>query len=295
MIDALFTELSDYISHLEKEFQFRVVFCDFTNAKVLASRILKHHIHDNSYCMCIKSNKVLWDECLSKKCLIYDKMSDGAFFGMCYAGVEEYIIPVIHKGKKLGFFSVGSYRVNEKKAQRRLRSIATRHDMSQDVLNTCYHNGLTATLPDRNEVFTVFSVAARLLGYIYDEMIALHGEGGETDSNEDYIYQHILSYINQNYMNKIGVEEICDFCHYSKSYINHMFKKNSGKNIKRFINDVRIEKAKEMLCSTRLSVKEIAFTVGFCDSNYFSSVFAGTTGLAPGQYRKERKSDHFLS
>lgn len=53
-----------------------------------------------------------------------------------------------------------------------------------------------------------------------------------------------------------------------------------------YLTKVRIDKAKELLLSTPLNVTEIAFEVGFNNSNYFSSLFKKTVGVAATTYRK---------
>ena len=53
----------------------------------------------------------------------------------------------------------------------------------------------------------------------------------------------------------------------------------------RYLNNLRIEKAKELLRSTDLQVMEIADQVGYFDSKYFSRQFKLAVGLTPAQYR----------
>lgn len=52
-----------------------------------------------------------------------------------------------------------------------------------------------------------------------------------------------------------------------------------------YVNRLRIEKAKNLLYSTTLSIKEIGFQVGFSDEKYFMKVFKKLEGLSPSQYR----------
>ena len=56
------------------------------------------------------------------------------------------------------------------------------------------------------------------------------------------------------------------------------------------INEVRLQNAKRLLRSTGMSITEIAYAVGFSDSNYFSSVFKKHTGMTPGEYRSKQPS-----
>ena len=49
---------------------------------------------------------------------------------------------------------------------------------------------------------------------------------------------------------------------------------------------MKIDRAKEMLMNSDVSVKEVSFTVGINDPNYFSRLFAKHAGMPLGQYRK---------
>ncbi|MBQ7900963.1 MAG: helix-turn-helix transcriptional regulator [Clostridia bacterium] len=82
------------------------------------------------------------------------------------------------------------------------------------------------------------------------------------------------------------MKDICDEFHCSPSYVSHFFKKNKGITIKGYVNNLRIENAKQLLKSTGLSIDEISFAVGFGDISYFSKVFKAHVGLSPTEYRK---------
>ena len=71
---------------------------------------------------------------------------------------------------------------------------------------------------------------------------------------------------------------------YDLNFIN-AFKKEYGISIMSYICKLRIEKAEQMLCKTRKSLKEISFECGFYDQNYFSKTFAKTYGCSPSEYR----------
>lgn len=65
------------------------------------------------------------------------------------------------------------------------------------------------------------------------------------------------------------------------------FKKYAGTTIAKFILNIRIEKAQELLTTTNLSVTEISEKVGFCDYNYFCRVFRKYNGISPQKYRTQ--------
>ena len=62
-----------------------------------------------------------------------------------------------------------------------------------------------------------------------------------------------------------------------------------GQGINEFLNSIRVEKAKELLSSSELSLSEIAQEIGYTDQSYFGKVFKTQTGYSPHTYRNRAK------
>lgn len=74
-------------------------------------------------------------------------------------------------------------------------------------------------------------------------------------------------------------------CHLSVSRFTHLFREVTGKSVLSFTQSMRIDRARELLLATDLSVREISEAVGFADQNYFSRLFKKITGKAPRDVR----------
>jgi AraC family transcriptional regulator, transcriptional activator of pobA len=72
----------------------------------------------------------------------------------------------------------------------------------------------------------------------------------------------------------------------SPSYLSDMLRSLTGQNAQQLIHDKLIEKAKEKLSTTRLSVSEVAYTLGFEHSQSFSKLFKTKTKLSPLEFRR---------
>jgi AraC family transcriptional activator of pobA len=72
----------------------------------------------------------------------------------------------------------------------------------------------------------------------------------------------------------------------SPSYLSDMLRTLTGQNAQQHIHDKLIEKAKEKLSTTSLSVSEVAYVLGFEHSQSFSKLFKTKTNLSPVQFRK---------
>lgn len=99
----------------------------------------------------------------------------------------------------------------------------------------------------------------------------------------------VEQYIRQNYSQEIKLENLSHIFYISKEHISRSFKKQYNINLFDYIANLRIEKAKELLLKTQMSIEEIAVKTGFSNGNYFSKTFKKLTGLAPSEYKTKRR------
>lgn len=112
-----------------------------------------------------------------------------------------------------------------------------------------------------------------------------HSEGPVT------LLQQIEQYIEQNYKNKISLDEIAAALHVNRSYLSRFYKNKTGVNLFDTILNKRIDAAKEYLRSTDMRTYEISEAVGVEDAGYFSKMFKKITGVSPKEYRKQEKHE----
>lgn len=92
-------------------------------------------------------------------------------------------------------------------------------------------------------------------------------------------------YIDHHYNELVTLEDVAAHANLSAYYFSKLFKEQTGTTFIEYLTGVRIVKAKELLKTTRMSLKEICFKVGYHDPNYFSRVFKKITGRSPSDYR----------
>jgi len=108
------------------------------------------------------------------------------------------------------------------------------------------------------------------------------------DKNNKYIAEAI-DYIENNYSNKLTIEEIADHVYISKYYLIKLFKKTLGISPYRYIVELRITKSKNLLISTDMSLNDISAYVGFNSTSHFIKLFKEHTGITPKKYRAVNK------
>lgn len=101
---------------------------------------------------------------------------------------------------------------------------------------------------------------------------------------------NILNYLNAEYMNKITGLDIEEVFESNYDYLNRVFQKMTGYSIMRYLTNLRISKAKQLLSTTDVKISEVGYLVGIDDPFYFTKLFKKQTGMTPSQYIKLQKA-----
>jgi len=105
------------------------------------------------------------------------------------------------------------------------------------------------------------------------------------------VIREVDKYIRMHYEETdLQLTDIAEAVNLSSNYLSNLFSAVMGENLTRYINEVRIEEAKRLLCSTNLKVYEVSRRVGFNNPSYFSTVFKKITGTAVSEYKKNENS-----
>lgn len=100
-------------------------------------------------------------------------------------------------------------------------------------------------------------------------------------------YNIMMEYVNANYHKGMCLELLAEKMNMSPSYVSTYFKKVTGKNFLSYINNLKVQKSKELLLKSNSSISEIAKILGFCDTNSFIRLFKKIEGTTPGSYKKQ--------
>lgn len=103
--------------------------------------------------------------------------------------------------------------------------------------------------------------------------------------NKNQNIDEIIRYINFNLPYGITVAGIAEAFHISEPYLCRLFKNNTGMTVTQYINNLRIENAKDLLKNTNRSINTIASTLN-CSAVYLQRLFKKSTGMSLIEYRK---------
>ncbi|WP_434311360.1 AraC family transcriptional regulator [Hominifimenecus sp. rT4P-3] len=105
--------------------------------------------------------------------------------------------------------------------------------------------------------------------------------------HKNIIFQAIR-YMNDNYADRITLEDVAGHVYLSASYFSRIFREETGETFNAYLNYIRVEKSKGLLLTRRMKISEVATRVGFDDQSYFTKVFKKATGMLPGAYREAK-------
>ena len=114
-----------------------------------------------------------------------------------------------------------------------------------------------------------------------------------TQSDDDYygyVYK-ILRYVDDHYGENITMNDLSAVTGLSPDYMTRKFKTALYMTPSEYVRKFRISRAMELLCTTDLSVADVAKRTGFSDISLFSRVFKQEVGLPPASYRKNALSE----
>lgn len=101
------------------------------------------------------------------------------------------------------------------------------------------------------------------------------------------IVNHAIEYIMNHIEEDISIEDVADYCHFSKYYFSRVFKEETGESIYSFIKKVRLEQsAFRLKVDKNKTITDIGYEYGYSPSNY-SSAFRKQHDTSPAEFRKE--------
>lgn len=93
-------------------------------------------------------------------------------------------------------------------------------------------------------------------------------------------------FISANLQTAVYPEQVAEHLKVNHSYFCRKFKEYTGFSPSRYILEMRIQRSKQLLCSTELNSQQIAYDCGFESSGYFCMVFRKNVGMSPLEYRR---------
>lgn len=114
------------------------------------------------------------------------------------------------------------------------------------------------------------------------------GRVGKFYPDGEEAFAELLHELDRHYWQTVSVKGLADRLHMSEAHLCRRFKSRMGCTILEYVQSKRVEKARQLLEDTALSVPEIGYLVGYQDTKFFYQIFRRITGMSPQRYRREK-------
>lgn len=219
-------------------------------------------------------------------------------------GSRKYLDSESSERRILNFLDAGELAGIFKELQSIRSQIASEENISYDNIMFIYYQLMGATIKHlrENHISTGRMVMGR--GNVYSILAAmdtldeleeyLHGffteivQSLDRSTSETNHAERIIHYLKKNFREEIVFEDMAKEIGISYSYMRKIVYEQTGNSMIDFVNQLRIEKAKELLLDTECSIKQIAAEVGYYNVQSFNRFFRKYEGMPPSSFKSAK-------
>lgn len=173
-------------------------------------------------------------------------------------------------------------------ARKKAKRLAMKLQDSLAEINSDYITLIDKFIVDLEDNYSISLIHEQFLKVVQPALILLQ----KVNFNQaGAAIEEAVKYIQKNYDKQISTKEIADMINLSTPYFSASFKKITGENYSNYLCRIRMEKACELLTTTKLKVYEVSHLVGYLDEKHFSKMFSKNHNMTPATYRKLKRAE----
>ena len=258
-------------------------FYNMTGIKVALYDGARRFLYSYPESMCLFCKTVRESESLTLRCREFDNVgfdmcdkTKKPYIYHCHMGLAEAITPICEDDRIIGYMMMGQILCDGTRDQVKRAAEAAARETG--ISMEAFLRGLDEFRSVNDDfIRSALNVMAMCVCYLYNNHIIR--------SRDEDLCDRLRNYVENHFAEELTVSMLCKMMYISKSKLYHLSITAFGMGITDYIRNKRIERAKELLLTTKRSVSEIGRTVGFADANYFTRIFKKEEGRTPKQYR----------
>lgn len=229
------------------------------------SGVLRHYmLHTSAFCLEVKCTRnEQCKECDLRQLPARCERERKLFPSTCHAGANEIIIPLIQEETLIGVGYVGQFRTTKDQPA------------SLPLLTSSDCERLTG-------------LAQMLMAYLTEKLGKSHLLGKNPDA---YRAEIVHSYLQAKLHTNPGLSELARHMGLSTTRVAHIIKELTGRSFIELKDEMRLKRARDLLCFTYHKIEYVAGRSGFSNSQYFHRFFKLKTGMTPRSYRMKNQTD----
>jgi AraC-like DNA-binding protein len=217
------------------------------------------------------------------------------YVGQCYLGITEIVRPIILNDKMVCVIYLGNLILNDKKS-----------DILRIISNACQITGADSRLlinslqsaqPINEGDLSDYNNILDVLEYLIKDSITQPLGKKKTISpspmfcsTNHWAIESIQNYILEFYNKDLSLSQLAKLYFLNPDYLCRLFRKETELSFSEYVNNIRIDRAKELLELTNSEIMDISVEVGFANVTYFNRIFKKRIGLSPREYRNSKRT-----
>ena len=258
-------------------------------------------IHTCATCMYAKSRRDTHADCIRNKTAVNRLATrrKSLFSGQCHIGLTELVAPLMYQGRVMGVFFLGSVVVRETavSARRKLRRYCERRGLEVRPFLASLAKAPKISASDIPLLESRFRLLVGMAEALV-ERAALPVEQYRTVVGAHEVTLHRLPvlvqgavrFMQRHHAEALSLGDIAADLGCHPDYLSRMLNRHLPGGLSGHLARIRIEHARKLIATGRLSFGEIGNRVGFSDQSYFAKTFRTLTGMTPGEYRARHSS-----
>ncbi len=227
------------------------------------------------FCALIQQSKDGHKLCYQSDCALLSKcrQGEGAQSHICHAGLTDMAIPIFYLNTPIAYIILGQIKTKSDFGEIEAKLSMT--DVDKAELKRLYDE---MPLWDSDKISSIANIATILSKHILI--------GNMISPLRDKSIENAIDFINNNLSHDLSIEFISKSTGISPSSLYKLFHTHLNCTVGDYINNKRVEKAKELLLDNELTIEMISQSTGFSSAAYFSKIFKSRLGQSPTSYRK---------
>ncbi len=221
-----------------------------------------------------------------KACLISDKFgcelcskNKKTESYVCHAGLIDTVTPIIHDNNVYGYIMFGQVtnkEINKKQTLNRIIEKCKKYHLQEEEIRKTF-NTLKFLDEEKYQAATNIMVACSCYIFLSDMIKTDH----------EIIIKQIFDYFDTHLNETISIKDLEKNFFISKNKIYQLFEENYHTTPMKYLNNLRLEKSKELILYSDLTLTEICEQCGFNNYNYFIKQFKTVFGEPPHKFKKK--------
>lgn len=199
----------------------------------------------------------------------------------CFCGMDEIIYPVIIDGKaKCVLYACAKSEEDRADVLKAFASDDMPFDNAIAVINKSAY---------KDEAIKVLEIISSYITLLFGSFSFAEDK---EESDTHWVVANLLSHLENDYHKDINLKQLAVLYGFNEKYLGRIFKSEVGMTFHEYLNNIRLEKASELLLSTDASVVSISKKCGFNNVTYFNRLFLRRFEKTPLEF-KNAKSNKF--